>query len=839
MITGNRRTTGKAMLNRREALALTGAALTTTFVGSDAEGRQPSSEQVLGVGRGQTFDLDWQFRREYSKDDRPRGKRTEEWRRIDLPHDWSVEDLAELPSSSGSGPFDRQAIGGDSTGYTVGGEGWYRKSFRTDGIPAGHRTEILFHGVAVASEVWINGHKVGGELYPYAPFVVDLTPYLLPGRINLLAVRVKNLGRNTRWYVGSGIYREVEVDVFPADTAIERWGVAAWTSSIGSDRARVQVKTHIAAAPRDARLRTTLVDQGGRQVAIRQSAAAAGIIEQTLDVPSPALWSPRSPALYTLVTELMRNGRVYDRSSHKFGLRIITMDAAEGLRINGERLVLQGGCIHHDNGLLGAASFGDADDRRIRLLKARGFNAIRSSHNPAAPSLRNACDRHGMLLIEEAFDVWHVGKKPDDYSADFPSHWLRHLHALVAPARNSPSVFMWSIGNEIPDRSTPDGMEWSWRLANEVHRLDPTRPVTAAINQWIGHTVRAQEGTARIGLAGQKDQASTVFLDVAGYNYRLDYIEKEHAEFPQRIIYGSETFPNDAWDYASLAQRAPYMLGEFVWTAMDYLGEAGIGIPTSGVGPGPIYPPTGYPQISAYCGDIDLTGAQKPQSYWRDVVWGRSQLEIMVRRPLPAGHTEWLPLWGWSDELPAWTWPGQDGRPLSVRLFTSGDNIRLLLNGRMVAERAVSAKDKMRVAIDVPYAPGTIEAVAFRKGHEIGRRALTTAGTAAKVGLTSEGIRFATDRQRLAFVGMEILDDAGRHLADEARPVTVTVDGPAELVALGSASPLAQTSFQRTNTMTWHGRALAILRSTGVRGRVRLDVRSPGLTGDAVTLTFV
>ena len=289
------------------------------------------------------------------------------------------------------------------------------------------------------------------------------------------------------------------------------------------------------------------------------------------------MWSPDSPTLYTLETELRRGTRAIDTVSTSFGIRIVTIDAENGMQINGVPTKLRGGCVHHDNGLLGAAAFADAEDRRVRLLKARGFNAIRCSHNPPSRAFLDACDRHGMMLIDEAFDTWFAPKMPQDNSVHFMEDWESVLSAMVLSGRNHPSVVMWSIGNEVPKRSSAQGLEISWRLANTVHRLDPTRPVAAAVNAFAGRPMIADADTARAGFAGVPDESAAMFLDVVGYNYKLDRYAPDHIRFPKRVMFGSESFPKQVFDIWSFAEANPYMIGDFVWAAMDYLGEAGVG----------------------------------------------------------------------------------------------------------------------------------------------------------------------------------------------------------------------------------------------------------------------
>jgi beta-galactosidase len=818
--------------DRREAIVVSAGAAALTLV-TGVPALAVSAPAALRVGRDQSFDNGWRFFRGAREGFERPALDDSAWRNVDLPHDWSIEDA---PGGT-VGPFDKKSKGGMATGYTVGGESWYRRHFRTDGMPADARVEVLFEGVYLDSDIWLNGQKLGSNVHGYVPFAFDLTPFLNRGGDNVIAVRVRNLGRNSRWYAGSGLYRQVKLDVLPATTRIARWGVGAWTRRIDSGSAAVDVTTRIEIVDATLELVTRLRDAKGAVVAEAKS-TVTGEVKQTLSVRAPHLWSPDSPYLHSLETELRRGSVVVDRMVQPFGVRIVTMDAQRGLTINGKATKLRGGCIHHDNGLLGACAFADADDRRIRLMKARGYNAIRSSHNPASRTLRDACDRLGMLIIEEAFDAWHVAKEPQDFSVHFKDHWAEVVSAMVLSARNSPSVIMWSIGNEIPDRATDEGVLWSWKLANVVKRIDPTRPVTAGLNGVLGAPMIADETTARPGRAAKVDNASTIFLDVPGYNYRLPDIEAEHAAHPERVVYASETFAKEVFDYADLTERLPWFLGEFVWTAMDYVGEAGLGgsVPLkAGV---PFYLAS-YPWVNAWCGDIDLIGHQKGASRARDVAWGLSPLEMSVQRPVAEGKVEFIAPWGWSDELQNWSWTGSEGKPLAVRLYSSGDRVDLLLNGKQVGTKTLAASDKKRAEFQIPYAPGKLEAVAYRSGKIIGRKTLETVAAPAKLRVTPERTKASRDRQALHYVAIDILDAQGRIVPDEKRTLSLTIDGPADLIGFGSANPLAVGSFQSREAESFHGRAMAILRSQGKAGSMRIEVRAEGLQGAATIVRLV
>lgn len=788
---------------------------------------------ALTVGRGQSFDLGWKFRRGEGEGFEAPGLDDSGWRAVDLPHDWSIEDLPADAGKTIVGPFDKAAVGGGATGFAVGGDGWYRKRFRL-AAPAGGRVEILFDGVYMASDVWLNGHHLGAHPNGYTPFAYDLTPYLAADGDNLIAVRVRTRGLNSRWYSGSGIYRHVWLDVLAQPARVERWGVGVVTRRITDAGAEIEITTRLQDCAGLA-LTTRVKDETGRTV-WEVTGQAQPEVRQVTTIPQPRLWSPETPALYTVETDIELGTTRLDHLSTPFGVRVVTIDAKQGMTLNGQPIKLRGGCIHHDNGLLGAAAFDDAEDRKVRLLKARGYNALRPSHNPYSPAFLSACDRHGMMVVAETFDAWLSPKLPQDYSVDFKDQWRSDLTSIVLSQRNHPSVVMWSIGNEIPNRNLPSGVETQWRLANEVHRLDPTRPVTAAINDFPGRLVTPSAATARPGRGGVPDQASTVFLDVVGYNYKLRKYEADHARFPDKVFVGTESFPKDVFAIWELTDRSPWLIGDFVWTAMDYLGEAGIG--GSVDGQGGMGGLGAWPEVVSRCGDIDLIGNQKAASRARDVVWGLSPLEIGVQKPPPEGKREFTRPWGWSDERQSWTWPGAEGRPLAVRVYTAGDRVELRLNGKTLESRPVNPADLKHVEFKVSYAPGTLEVAAFRGAAEIGRRKLTTTGAPAAIRLTPEG-KTGRGRGDVSYVAVEVVDAHGQVTPDVAKALKLSISGPAELVGFGSASPFATGSLQSPSAQTWDGRALAILRGLGRAGEVRIQARGEGLKSGAATLRLV
>jgi beta-galactosidase len=821
-------------------LFLLGSACAATFALAPTLPAFAAVVPTLSIGRQQPFDLGWSFLKGDGQGFETTDFDDKSWRRVDLPHDWSIEDLPAPAAAGGKptliGPFDKKALNGVATGFTEGGTGWYRKRFRTQ-LPTGGRAEITFDGVYMNSEVWINGHRLGAHPNGYTEFTYDLTPHLRSDGDNVLAVRVRNEGKNSRWYSGSGIYRHVWLNIFAEPSRIARFGTSVVTRQAEGAHAAVDVTTTLSDMAPGLTLTTRIKDPKGKTV-WEHSDSATETVSASAALASVKLWSPDTPELYVLETELKRGQVVLDRTHTPFGIRIVTFSAETGMAINGQVMKLRGGCIHHDNGLMGAACFDDAEERKVRLLKARGFNAVRPSHNPFSHAFLDACDRLGMLVIAETFDAWQSPKVPDDYSVYFADHWASDVTTIIRGQRHHPSIIMWSIGNEIPDRNLPAGVENQWRLTKLAHDLDPYRPVTAAINDFAGREVVASDATARPGHAGVPDQTSFLFLDVAGYNYKYGTYGADHKIYPSRPMYGSESFPKDLFAIWDLTEKAPFVLGDFVWTAMDYLGEAGIGGSVLVAQKYAQYgaTPSAWPMVNAFCGDLDLIGNQKTQSLARDVVWGLSRLEVAVQRPLPEGKVEILRPWGWSDERASWTWPGAEGKPLAVRIFTLGNRVDVVLNGQLVETLSVTPSDQKHVEVKVPYTPGTLEVIAYADKTVVARKSLVTAGAAAKVSVTPERRQGGAGRDRISFVQISLQDKDGRHPGEVDLELTAKITGPAEVIGFGSGNPNAVQGFLSTNARTYNGQALLILRGTGKPGTVSIEVAGKDLMAGIVVI---
>ncbi len=789
------------------------------------------------------FDDDWKFFRGDIKNGEKLSMKDETWNTIDLPHDWSILDLPGENNEGQIGPFSINSEGKKATGYVVGGTGWYRKHFTLNKEDEGKIIKILFDGVYMNADFWINGKRLGNHPYGYTAFSYDLTNYLNPaGKENVLAVQVKNNGRNSRWYSGSGIYRHVWL-IKKQTVHIPINGVFITTENVSDNTAKVKIESVLenrSAVNSEVKLSIKIVGPDGKvseslETPIKIIEGGKSEFDQTITVTQPELWSIENPNLYVANIEVIANGKVTDVVSVSFGIRTIHFDAKTGFLLNGKAVLLKGGCLHNDNGFLGSATIDRAEERKVELMKAYGYNAIRTSHNPPSKQFLDACDRHGVLVIDEAFDMWEKEKNPEDYHLYFKDWWQKDLESIILRDRNHPSIIFWSIGNEIPERADSLGFEIRKRLVAEVKRLDQTRPVTEGICEFWD----------RPGVKWDILAPSFSDLDVGGYNYRRDKYESDHALFPERIMMGTESFSKESYDYWQQVKKNSWVIGDFVWTAMDYLGEAKVGYSqlvdtasTKRVGGG--FPrTTSLPTwFNSFCGDIDLCGFKKTPMLYRDVVWNNSNLEMVVHSPIPADKREMVSDWGWPDEMPSWNWDGNEGKLMYVRVYSSYPTIRLELNGRIIAEQAIGDESKYIASFKVPYEPGILRAVALKNGIEVASKELKTTGAPAKIKLTADRWTIKADRNDLSYVKVEITDAQGNKIPDASIPVTFTVSGVGEIAGSGNACPYDMESFNNPVCKTYHGQALVILRpKKEIRtGKITLRAVANGIASNEINI---
>ncbi len=755
---------------------------------------------------------------------------TDGWRRLDLPHDWSVEtEAARAAGGEVIGPFSTNSIGGYQTGHTVGGEGWYYKRLDlTAEQVAEMHNELYFEGAYNQANVYVNGEHIYNNVYGYQSFRVDLEGKVHEGRNDIL-VQVRNEGSNSRWYAGSGIYRHVWLVQSPA------LYVSDWGTYVKAQDERVVISTvifNITPLRKKAQILINLKDALGKTVTSKTVNMIAGgrtqYVKCAMNIPNVQKWSPQNPYLYTAeIIAKDTKTNVCDTLRKHFGVRKLEFTAKEGFRLNGKPVLLKGGCIHHDNGLLGAAAYDAAELWKLKRLMAQGFNAIRLSHNMASDNLLNLCDSLGLMVVDESFDQWIRKKNKDDYHNHFRRHSQEDIKTMVRRDRNHPSVIMWSIGNEIPGRIEPEGITIAERLRKAILELDDTRPVTAAICSW-------DEGD-EWNSAGHgwdlQDEKAFLSLDIGGYNYLYDKYKHDHETHPDRVMFGAESYPKQASQNWDLVEELPYVIGDFVWTAMDYLGEAGIGSSAFRTeGNQSMFQP--WPWFNGWCGDLDICGQKKPQSYYRDVVWRQQPITMATALPAPAGQHESISWWGWQQEQQSWTYSQlQEGDPVIVNVYSRAPKVRLYQNGEVIAENETS--QTYHAGFNVKYIKGELKAVNLDKsGKEVKGESfvLTTTGNGTDLRLQSDKDMIRADGTDLAYVTIELIDSKGRVVtSDSNRKVKITVEGAGTLLASGNASPTDMESFRSPNPRLFNGKALAIVKSSDQAGEVLIRVESDGL----------
>ena len=747
------------------------------------------------TARKQLFDANWSFSKDSSL-----------WRAVDLPHDWSIE-----------GTFSKDAPAGNDGGYLPTGKGWYRKTFTLGKDAPTKKLRLYFEGVYMNSQVYINGQLAGGHPYGYSSFFVDITPYIKVGT-NVVEVRVDNSQqKNCRWYSGSGIYRHVWLMTTPKQY-IDEWSVSV-TTHMGSDPRVSSVSgLHQGLTPCVVSIKADVVKEDGQREPI----------EKTLHVEKPHLWSPDDPYLYH--TTLEADGDVLPVT---YGIRTIEYSAEKGLLLNGKPIVLNGGCVHHDNGILGAAAFDAAEYRKVKLMKEAGFNAVRTSHNPPSEAFLRACDELGLLVIDEAFDGWRDKKNDYDYSTLIDQWWQDDLKAMVLRDRNHPSIFCWSIGNEVIERKKLEVVKTAHQMATLCRQLDEQRrPVTSALASWD------DDWDIYDPLAAEHD--------IVGYNYLRQKMESDHGRVPNRVMMHTETYPCEVWQNYRTVVDKPYIIGEFVWTAIDYLGESGIGrwyyerlrvgdeMSEMGDVPGEHWTRPLFPWHAAYCGDIDLTGLRKPISHYRSMLYNEDgeQLYMAVREPDGYKGKVKTTMWGTWPTFESWNWAGHEGKNIEVEVYARYPQVKLFLNDQLIGEKTVA---EGKVVFTLPYQPGTLKAVA-PNGESV---TLQTAGEAKTIRLTADHTKLKADGQDLAFITVEVLDANGVVNPTADNLLTASVKGPATIAAFGNADIKDCDPYVDSTHKAWKGRALLVVRSTGEKGKVTVTVQGKSLSPKGISDSIV
>ena len=775
---------------------------------------------TVSVAQRRTLiDNDWEF----ARDGQPAVV-------VDLPHDWSIQGV----------PAADEPAGNDG-GYYPTGKGEYRKVLRLKTKAADRCYALYFEGVYMNAEVIVNGVSTGVQHYGYSSFLRDVTELLREGD-NEVVVRVDNSKqKNCRWYTGSGIYRHVWL-IETADVHFKYWGTFVTTPVVAqNDTSKVNVQAVVVnESDRDRVLDmcfkiTQDESIGGgfssmHSHTVRVKPHEELEVSHLFDVPHAHLWSPDTPHLYHAMLTISENNKPIDVTTQTFGIRSIAFNSEQGFLLNGRPIKLNGGCLHHDNGILGAAAFDRAEERKAELMKAAGFNAVRTSHNPPSEAFLDACDRIGLLVIDEAFDGWRSAKNTYDYSTLIDEHWQADLSALVLRDRNHPSIFAWSVGNEVIERKEIQVVTTARKFAKLCRQLDPTRPVTSALCAW--------DSDWEI-----YDPLAETF-ELVGYNYMIHKHATDHERDPQRVMYQSESYPREAfWNWVYSADH-PYIFGDFVWTAIDYQGESGIGRwYYQGESEGEHYHRNQFPWHAAYCGDIDFTGQRKPISYYRDLLWNVERpLYLSVKEPNGYYGTIRETQWSVWPTFESWTWPGHEGKPIEVEIYSRAPRVRLYMNDSLVAERPTTRAEEYKAVITVPYTPGTLRAEAVdEQGNPIasmntGHNTLRTAGEPYALRLTADRSVITADGQDLSFITIEVVDEQGTLCPNATNELTLSLRGRASLAAFGNADIKELGCTVDAVHNVWKGRAQAVVRATDRSGTATLTLSGKGLNPDKVTV---
>ena len=772
------------------------------------------------------------------------------------------------------------------TGYYPGNVYTYTKSFE---VPVDWKEKevfLEFDGVYNNAMVYINDDLAVQRPYGYSQFSVRTNDFLKYGQMNEIKV-IANTGmeKNSRWYTGGGIYRNVKLYVAnPLHVGLK--GLRITTPEIDSDYAQVMVDVSIKNADRNRQTATVvfeIVDTEGQVVNCEKVKCTAYADEtvhlrRRLDINNPKLWSCETPYLYQCILRMEQEGTVVDEAASTFGVRKLQLDVKHGLRINGILTNLRGACIHHDNGVIGAVSLARAEERKIRQLKEVGFNCIRSSHNPASPALLEVCDKYGMLVMDETFDIWTHTKCDNDYANHFTEWWERDIEAMVEKDYNHPCVILYSVGNEIDEAGSSRGAYLNRKLVDKIRSMDDTRYITNGINGMsiimdqldeiipqIIEKVNEQKteedsqgddaGSNRLNnlisfaggvtgdmlfshpLIGERTEEIYGTMDIAGMNYMTSRYELDHATYPNRIILGTETFPADIARLWSLVKKHLHVIGDMTWTGYDYLGEAGCGIfrydGSENFG-------AKWPARAAYIGDINLIGNRRPISFFREIVYGlRKEPYIAVERLERYGQEVTKTPWMLYDDIESWTWPGYEGKPAIVRVFSASEEVELFLNGKSFGRKKTAEVADFTAEFEINYEPGNLLVVGFTNNLEDGRMELKSASDHLQLHAEVDRAAIAADGADLSYVTISLVDEAGIINPAVTRAITVSVEGAGALQGYGSANPESEGNYFDTTWDTFEGRVLAVIRSTNTPGEILVRISSEGLKGIEVKIQSV
>lgn len=783
------------------------------------------------------FDFDWKFQEGSSRffmfDGADSGKN------VDLPHDYIINK-----------PRDPKAVSGASTGFYPGGDATYTKDFALPEAWRGKTVMLNVDGAYMNSEVTLNGDLISLHPYGYTAYTVDLTENLRD--MNSLKISTRDAQPNSRWYSGAGLYRCVGILV-GGRMYVHPWDVYITTPEVSAEKATVKAEFTVTGFESGCTIEARLFDKNGAEVASAFSRPDDRHAAVELNAAKPALWSDTEPNLYTLKWTLSAEGAVEDEGEVRVGIRKIEIDPKNGFRLNGVPMKLRGGCIHHDNTLLGAAAFPAAERRKIEKLKAAGYNAIRTAHNPPSTALLDACDELGMLVLDESFDMWRTGKNAMDYHLWFEDWWQRDTESMVKRDRNHPCVYSWSIGNEIGEMlGTSNGAYWAKVQADFVRSIDPTRPVSASANGFVApkpgkprkpHDLKAElVGKPVMGLPvdgeddwGEQTEEPAKALDIFGYNYMYGRYGYDAEKFLERVIHATETHSFHTYDYWKACVENPNCIGDFIWTAFDNLGEAGAGrvIYSFDEMKGGLI--GSWPWLSCYQGDLDLIGDARPQNMYRRVMWGLdSGIHMYTTHPSRTGKPFYGMGWHWEDVTPTWTFEEKYvGQPVRVQAYADCDEVEFVLNGEVMG-REIPVEYK--VFRELPYRPGYVEVRAIRGGEVVAVDRIETTGAPVAIKLCAERPVIMADGMDVAYVCAEIVDAQGRRVIGSDVKLTASVSGAGAFMAIGSGNPCTGENFTDSR-VTFRGRAMVCARAAKEPGEMTVEVTAEGLPAAKLSIT--
>ncbi len=771
----------------------------------------PAVMYAAGLPRKTLIDSSWKF---FLGDEQAASKsdyNDSKWRIVNLPHDWSIEHS-----------IDEKALSGNDGGYRVAGIAWYRKELMVPAALKEEKVYLYFEGVYMNSSIYVNGQLIGGHPYGYTSFFCDATSAIIPGKKNVVAVRVDNSQqKNCRWYSGSGIYRHIWL-IHTPKVHIENWGVAVHTPQVSASQATVQVKTMLnneTSVDKEVKVTVKVADAEDAVSTVIIPARGKKEVIQKLEVSHPKLWDINAPNLYDAHISILDNDKIIDTYSQSFGIRTIHY-SVKGFFLNGRKLDLNGGCVHHDNGILGAAAFDRAEFRKVQMMKSAGFNALRTSHNLPSEAFLEACDRLGMLVIDEAFDGWRESKTPHDYASLFDKYWQQDIEGMVLRDLNHPSIIAWSIGNEVIERKKIEVVTTAHKLASKIREYD-NRPITSALAAWDS--------------AWEIYDPLAAELDITGYNYMIHKHAEDHQRVPDRVMWQTESYAKDTYQNWSLVHDFDYIIGDFIWTGIDYLGESGIGRWWyDGDVPGEHYERPLYPWHAAYCGDIDLTGWRKPISHYRNLLYNDTEkLYMAVREPDGYYGKIRTGLWTAYPTWESWNWPGHEGKNIEVEVYSKYPIVRLYLDDKLVGEKVVGRETEMKAVFSLPFKPGTLKVEGVENGVVKDAKMLSSASEPVAIRTKVENREMKADGTDLSFVQIEIVDREGRVCPNASVELEAIVTGSGVLAALGNADIKDPDTYADQIHKSWKGRALAVVRSTKKAGKVKLTIKSKGLKTSA------